>query len=90
MYDCYLCPNDKVLKYTTTTKDGYRQFKSNPNDCNQCPLRGKCTESKNMQKVIHRHIWEEYKEEAEEIRHTSLWKEVYPLRKETIERIFAD
>lgn len=90
MYDCYLCPNDKVLKYTTTTKDGYRQFKSNPNDCNQCPLRGKCTESKNMQKVIHRHVWEEYKEEAEEIRHTSLWKEVYPLRKETIERIFAD
>ncbi|MCH4206015.1 MAG: transposase [Solobacterium sp.] len=29
-------------------------------------------------------------EEAEEIRYTPEWKEIYPQRKETIERVFAD
>lgn len=29
-------------------------------------------------------------EEAEEIRQTDEWKEIYPLRKESIERVFAD
>lgn len=24
----YICPNDQVLKYSTTTKNGYREFKS--------------------------------------------------------------
>lgn len=25
-YDCYLCPNDKILMYTTTTRNGYRNY----------------------------------------------------------------
>ena len=29
-------------------------------------------------------------EEAEEIRHTKNWMEIYPQRKETIERVFAE
>ena len=89
-YDCYLCPNDKLLMYTTTTRNGYRQYKSNPKDCKDCPLRNKCTKSKNMTKVIERHLWEEFREYADEIRHTMEWKEIYPMRKETIERVFAD
>ena len=32
----------------------------------------------------------EDKEYADEIRHTMEWKEIYPQRKETIERVFAD
>lgn len=40
--------------------------------------------------MVTRHIWEDYKEEAEEIRYTPEWKEIYPKRKETIERVFAD
>ena len=40
--------------------------------------------------MITRHIWEEYKEQANENRYTTLWKENYPLRKETIERTFGD
>ena len=36
------------------------------------------------------HIWEEYKEQANENRYTKLWKDNYPLRKETIERTFGD
>ena len=26
-YDCYLCPNDKILKYSTTNREGYRESK---------------------------------------------------------------
>ena len=42
-----------------------------------------------MTKVIERHLWEEFREYADEIRHTMEWKEIYPQRKETIERVFA-
>ena len=89
-YDCYICPNEKILSYTTTTREGYRQYKSDAKECENCPLRERCTKSKNKTKVINRHLWEAYREQAEEIRHTQEWKEIYPKRKETIERVFAD
>jgi len=89
-YDCYICPNNEVLSYSTTDKKGYKQYKSNPEICKNCPMREQCTKSKNCQKVITRHIWEEYKEQAQENRYTQLWKDNYPLRKETIERVFGD
>ena len=89
-YDCYLCPNDKVLKYTTTNREGYREYKSNPNDCAKCEKIAQCTESKNKQKVVTRHIWENYMEIAEDIRHSALGKETYSKRSQTIERVFAD
>ena len=90
-YDCYLCPNHKVLSYSTTNKLGYKEYKSDPKDCENCPLRKRCTSSKNFQKVVTRHVWEKYREEVmDEIRHTPKWKEIYPKRKESIERVFAD
>ena len=89
-YDCYICPNNEILTYSTTDKKGYKLYKSDKEKCKNCPLRNQCTKSKNCQKVITRHIWEEYKEQAQENRYTKLWKENYPLRKETIERTFGD
>lgn len=89
-YDCYICPNNELLSYSTTDKNGYKQYKSDSEKCKNCPLREQCTKSKNCQKKITRHIWEEYKEQANENRYTKLWKEDYPLRKETIERTFGD
>jgi len=90
LYDCYICPNNKILKYSTTNRDGYREYKSNSCECLNCPDLNKCTNSKNNQKVITRHIWEEFVEEANHLRHDSYVKEVYKRRKETIERVFAD
>ena len=89
-YDCYICPNNQVLKYSTTNRDGYREYKSDPKICKNCPYISKCTSSKNHTKVVTRHIWEEYIEEANHLRHTSINKEIYAKRKETIERVFAD
>ncbi|MGX8833829.1 IS1182 family transposase [Amedibacillus sp. YH-ame6] len=91
VYDCYICPNIKLLEYSITNKLGYKEYKSNPEDCKDCPFLKKCTQSKNHQKVVTRHVWEEYREEVmDEIRHTPEWKKLYPLRKESIERVFGD
>ncbi|MEG1972410.1 MAG: transposase, partial [Oscillospiraceae bacterium] len=60
------------------------------NICARCPYKEKCTESKDCQKVVTRHVWEEYMEMAEDIRHTPEGKELYSLRSQTIERVFAD
>ena len=41
-------------------------------------------------KQIHRHIWQDYLDEVEHLRHTDQNKQIYEKRKETIERVFAD
>ena len=89
-YDCYICPNNKILKYSTTNRDGYREYKSNPSDCKSCEHLNICTNSKNKQKLVTRHIWQNYLEEADHLRHKPYVKKVYSKRKETIERVFAD
>lgn len=88
-HDCYLCPNDNVLRYSTTNRDGYREYKSCPEECSVCPYLAQCTNSRDHQKVVTRHIWEAYMEKAEDIRHTLGNKAIYQKRKETIERIFG-
>ena len=88
-YDCYICPNNQVLEYSTTNREGYREYKSCGTICKNCPYLSRCTESKNHVKVITRHIWEPYMETCEDIRHTLGMSDLYKLRKETIERIFG-
>jgi len=88
-YDCYICPNGKTLEYSTTNREGYREYKSCGSECEECPYLSQCTLSQNHVKVITRHIWEPYMEMAEDIRHTLGMKELYQQRKQTIERIFG-
>lgn len=88
-YDCYVCPNNQILKYTTTNREGYREYKSCGNTCGNCPYLSQCTESREHVKVISRHIWEPYMEMCEDIRHTLGMNELYKKRKETIERLFG-
>jgi len=88
--DCMICPNHQRLRYSTTNRDGYREYKSDPRICAHCPMRQRCTQSKNCQKTFNRHVWADYMETAEAIRHTQWGKETYKKRSETIERVFAD
>ena len=88
-YDCYICPNNKILRYSTTNRDGYREYKSCSSDCASCTFLHQCTESKDKVKVVTRHIWENYIEICEDLRHTEGNKDLYDKRKETIERIFG-
>lgn len=89
-YDCVLCPENQILQYSTTNREGYREFKSKGCICENCPSLGFCTESRNHVKIVTKHIWSEYLEKAEDIRHTPEYKKLYEKRKETIERVFAD
>ena len=42
------------------------------------------------QKILQTHIWQEYLDLVEQLRRTERGKEIYAMRKETIERVFAD
>lgn len=86
----YICPNNQVLKYSTTNKDGYREYKSCGKVCANCPYLSQCTTSKNHVKVITEHVWNNYLLIAEETRYTLGSSYIYAKRKETIERCFAD
>ena len=89
-YDCVICPEYRVLEYSTTNRDGYREYKSKPYICGNCPTRQSCTQNAKFIKTVTQHIWFDYIELAEDYRHTPEIKAIYERRKETIERVFAD
>lgn len=89
-YDCYICPENEILPYSTTNREGYREYKSTGSVCETCSQLARCTRSKNHVKVLTRHVWSEYMEFADHIRYMYGMKELYALRKETIERVFGD
>lgn len=89
-HDCYICPANQILKYTTTNREGYKEYKSDPRKCKGCKYIKQCTQSKEHEKIVTRHVWEEYMEEAEEYRYMKKYKEIYKERSQTIERVFAD
>ena len=88
--DCYLCPQNQILRYHTTNRDGYREYVSESSTCRNCELLGQCTTSKNCVKVVTRHIWQDYKDEVNAHRYEDQGKAIYKRRKETVERSFAD
>ena len=87
--DCYICPSNEILSYSTTNRDGYREYKSDSKVCEHCPYLSQCTMSHAHVKVVTRHVWQDAWDEADENRYTYGIKEYYQYRKETIERIFA-
>ena len=89
-YNCIICPENQILKFSTINRDGYREFKSNAEICKNCPSRNECTRNAKCEKTVTKHIWSDYLEIAEDIRHTPKYKKLYEKRKETIERVFAD
>lgn len=88
-FDCYLCPANEILRYSTTNRDGYREYKSDPKVCEHCPYLNQCTHSKAHVKVVMRHVWQDAVDEADENRYSYEFKALYKYRKETIERVFG-
>lgn len=88
--DCYICPETGViLSYTgRIDKNGYKYY-SDKRNCKECPeIKGCC--GKRKYRVITRHLLEELTEENRERRLSERGKELYKLRKEKVERSFAD
>jgi transposase len=88
--DAYRCPEGQLLAYRTTNREGYREYKSDPDRCRSCPLLASCTTSANTTKIVTRHVWQDAKERIDSNRLTPWGKRVYKRRKETVERSFAD
>ena len=88
--DCYLCPHDGKLRHTTTDKEGKRTYRGDIRHCKGCPFKSRCGANEKGQKILTTHIWQEYLELVEQLRLTARGKEIYAMRKETIERVFAD
>lgn len=88
--DIYRCPGGQELPYSTTGRNGYRQYKSDRKQCKHCPLLDQCTRSRNHQKVVVRHVWEADREAVNHNRMTPWGKAAYRRRCETVERSFAD
>ena len=88
--DCYVCPETGiVLPYTgRVDRDGYKYYSDRQN-CRGCSNIDVCCRSQGY-RTIRRHIKEELNEEARERRLSDRGKELYKLRKEKIERSFAD
>jgi transposase len=88
--DVYVCPNQQLLVYRTTNREGYRQYHSDARECCGCPLRQQCTRSRNMVKVVTRHVWQAARDRVDSHRLEPHGKRIYKRRKETVERSFAD
>ncbi len=63
--------------------------RANPTSVKIAPDIERCTLSQNKTKIVTQHLWKEYLERAEDIRHTELRKSTYALRRRTIERVFC-
>ena len=88
--DNFLCPEGHTLRHTTTSRDGKRTYRSTPEVCRACPCRAACGANEKGQRTLTTHIWQEYLDLVEQLRKTEYGKEIYAMRKETIERVFAD
>ena len=89
-WDIYICPEHNYLQYTTTNRQGYKEYKCKNDRCASCPRREMCLSAKQTTKSIRRHVWEDFKDKAWKFTHTDYGKKIYARRKETIERSFAD
>ena len=88
--DCYTCPMGQTLLYSTTTREGYHTYKSNPSYCRTCPLRTQCTQNQKAERLITRHIYQAAMDNANAVRLSEQGKKLYKRRAETVERSFAD
>ena len=88
--DRYICPETGViLSYTgRIDRNGYKYYSDREN-CKGCSEIDSCCKSQGY-RIIRRHIKEELNEKARDRRLSERGKELYKLRKEKIERSFAD
>lgn len=88
--DYYICPvTGAILEYTgRIDRNGYKYYASKEN-CEGCPDAKGCCNKKEY-RVITRHICEELNEEMRERRISERGKAMYKMRKEKVERSFAD
>lgn len=86
----YICPEKHLLTHRTTNREGYRIYCGDSKICANCPRRQECISEKANHREIQRHIWQDSLDQANAFRKSPRGERLYQLRKETIERSFAE
>lgn len=87
--DNFICPNKKLLVPWNIDKDGYIEYKIHKTECGNCPYKKDCLKGYAF-KTVRNHLYEDCMLLCRDYRLSEEGKKIYPQRKQTIERIFAD
>ena len=87
--DQYMCPNHKMLVPWNISKTGNIEYKIHKSDCRECTFRNTCIKDYSF-KTITRHLYDDCMLIAKNFRLSEQGKRIYSLRKQTIERVFAE
>ena len=87
---CKRFPEELTEEMFCAYLEGKRTYRSNTRHCKGCSFKALCGANEKGQKLLTTHIWQEYLDLVEQLRRTERGKEIYAMRKETIERVFAD
>ena len=86
----YICPEHQLLPHKTTNRQGYREYKSDPKTCANCPRRAQCFSEKARFRQVQRHIWQDDLDQADAFTKSPRGRRLYALRKQLIEPSFAE
>jgi hypothetical protein len=84
----YTCPDGKTLKPVSQDATSYI-FQADRDDCWECPLRAKCTDSTSG-RHLKRHVAEAYLERVRGYHSTEAYKKAYQKRKVWVEPLFGE
>lgn len=83
-----ICPENKLLDYKRTDKQGYKIFQADKKDCSVCLMKHRCTTMEFKQ--VNLSVFHDILEYVEDLRHSDYGIITYKKRKEKIERLFGD
>lgn len=87
--DSFICPDNKLLYKNNVNKSGYIEYTIAQHECENCQFKKECLRNY-KRKVIRRHIYQDVADMCKNYRLSDEGKKIYKLRKETIERVFAE
>src|SRR5712691_11762980 len=87
--DVYMCPAGKELHFFQAhSTERSRRYRARAKDCNHCPLKAKCTTSKQGRSLC-RSVDEEYLDRVRAYASTEAYKKAYRKRSVWVEPLFA-
>ena len=79
--NCYICPNNCILKYSTFKKgNGLKTYSASTKDCRICPLKNQCISGKGKCRSIHRPYHQAEIDIQRKNNSTERYKEIMRLR----------
>ncbi len=88
--DVYICPAGKELHFFQAhSTERSRRYRARAKDCNHCPLKAKCTTSKQGRSLC-RSVDEEYLDQVRAYHTTEAYKKAYRKRSVWVEPLFAE